>query len=82
MYGLVHDAIEKLIISLYGVEKWNEIKTKAQCPVDETTGSWTLTQIYGDQTTLDIVGAACGILELTVEQLVETLGGYFIVYAR
>jgi hypothetical protein len=82
MYGLIHDAIEKLIISLYGVEKWDEIKAKAQCPVDETTGSWTLTQIYEDKTTLDIVGAACGILGLTVEQLVETLGGYFIDYAR
>ena len=82
MYGLVHDAIEKLVISQFGLETWEEIKRKAACPVDEQTQSWNVTQLYADSVTLDIVGAAVAVLGLSVEQIVETLGQYFISYAR
>jgi transcription antitermination factor NusA-like protein len=76
MYGLVHDAIEKLVIAKFGVATWNEIKIKAMLGDNE------LSETYSDEKTLDIVGAAVGVLGLDVEVIVETLGGFFISYVR
>lgn len=76
MYGLVNKAVEDLVSKNFGVDKWEEIKSKAA--VKEA--SFTSMQSYPDHVTYDLVGAATEVLGLTAEQILEAFGEYWVLY--
>ena len=58
MYGLVNKAVEELVVSNFGEDKWELIKSKAGVDVDVFISN----ESYPDSMTYDLVGAASEVL--------------------
>ena len=54
MYGLVNKAIEDLVVSNFGEDKWEAIKAKAGVDVEVFVSN----EAYPDDITYNLVGAA------------------------
>lgn len=54
MYGIVNDAIHKLVVEKFGEAAWSNIKKNAGVTVD----SFVTTEFYPDSITYSLVGAA------------------------
>ena len=78
MLGWVNDCVEKLVISKFGREKWHAIKHKAGCNVEDD-GFFKL-DIYTDKSTLELLAAACEVLRMSNDDLLETVGSFFVHY--
>jgi hypothetical protein len=74
MYGLVNKAIEDLVISNFGEEKWELIRSKAGVEVDVFISN----QGYPDELTYDLVSAASEILGLPAEQILIAFGEHWV----
>jgi guanylate cyclase soluble subunit beta len=80
MFGWINDCTEKLIVSKFGLETWHEVKKKAGCLVED--GGFVRHEYYPDESTVQLVVAASGILGLTVDQVLEAFGTYFMEFTR
>ncbi len=77
MYGLVNKAIEEMVCTYYGESTWETIKQEA-----------TLTDIdyfvsmesYPDDVTHRLVRAACKVLNLSSEEILQAFGEYWVTY--
>lgn len=78
MLGLINDCAEQLVISKYGVDVWHAIKESAGCKIKDD--GFEQHGHYPDSATVDIVVAAAEALSVTVEDLLELLGRYFLEY--
>ncbi len=76
MYGLVNKAIEGLVVSEFGAQKWQQIKEKAGYH-EETFISMIS---YDDSITYNLVGAASEITNVSPENLLEAFGSYWVKY--
>ena len=76
MYGLVNKAIQDLVITQFGKEKWDEIKLKAN--IEEL--SFICMNPYPDKITYDLVGAASEVLGLSPDKILEAFGEYWTIY--
>lgn len=54
MHGVIFDCLERMILSKYGLEKWEEIKIKANCSVK--TGGWVRLEFYPDGLAVALFG--------------------------
>ncbi len=75
MYGLVNKAIEELVTTGYGEEKWEAIKTKAGVDVEVFISN----QGYSDEITYKLVGAASEVLGLTVREVLIAFGEHWVL---
>ena len=75
MYGLVNKAVEQLVKSNFGDERWQEIAKKAG--VDQ---SFIMMKPYPDQVTYDLVGAASEVLNTPADQILEAFGEHWIQF--
>ncbi|MFK8081731.1 MAG: heme NO-binding domain-containing protein [Granulosicoccus sp.] len=75
MYGLVNKAVEQLVKSQFGEDKWSEIATKAN-----VEHSFISMDTYSDQVTYDLVAAASEILEIPAVEILEAFGEHWIQY--
>jgi hypothetical protein len=80
MLGWINDCIEKLVVEKFDREVWHIVKQKAGCSVRD--GDFSKLEHYSDKSTLDLVAAASEVSGLTVDQILETFGGYFVHYVR
>ena len=80
MFGWINDCMEKLVISKYGIEKWHEIKSKAGCQVSDN--GFVRHQLYPDDSTVQLVVAASEILGLSVDEVLEAFGVFFMEFTR
>ena len=76
MYGMVNKAIQDLVSTNFGAEKWLEIKDKVGFEDDFFISM----KSYPDQLTYDLVGAASEVLNLDSSAVLEAFGEYWILY--
>ena len=78
MLGLINDCAEQLVITKFGLDAWHAIKEATACPVKdycfEQHGH------YPDSATVDIVVAASQALSVTVDDVLELFGQFFLQY--
>ena len=76
MYGLVNKAIEDLVCARFGEESWEAIRRKADIDIEV----FVCMDAYPDDVTYKLVGAASEVLGLSMEELLETFGEYWVSY--
>lgn len=76
MYGLVNAAIQELVCSQFGVDKWEAIKAKAGVEVDQ----FSRMQPYPEDMTYQLVGAASAVLGLPPDDVLKAFGEYWVLY--
>lgn len=79
MYGFVNYALELLVIHNFGEAVWEEIKKQAEVVMD---GQFLVRQIYEDELTYNIVGAATKVLQLPATAILELFGKTFFDYCQ
>ena len=75
MYGLVNKAVEDLVVSNFGEDKWELIKTKAGVEVDAFISN----EGYPDEVTYKLVGAAVEVLGLPAETILIAFGEHWVL---
>jgi len=80
MLGWIHDCMEKLVIEKFGIEAWHTIKEKSGCTVPD--GDFLKVDHYSDESTIAIVVAASEVSGLSVDQVLEAFGVYFVGYIK
>lgn len=76
MYGLVNKAVQDLIVTQFGDDKWEEIKKKADIGVE----SFISMNPYPDEVTYNLIRAASEVLGLPPDEILEAFGEYWTVY--
>ena len=76
MYGIVNKSIEELIVSGYGAEKWQSVRTKAGLSQQFIIS----TDPYDDADTYGLVGAASEVLGVSVSDLLFAFGEYWVLH--
>ena len=75
MYGLVNNAVEELVCSRFGEDKWLLIKEKAGVETEVFISS----QCYSDEITYKLVEAATEVLQLPVETVLGAFGEHWVL---
>jgi hypothetical protein len=75
MYGIVNKAIQDLITANFGADKWEEIKEKSEIDVDFFLSN----EPYDDDITYKLAGTASEVLGLTLGQVLNALGEWWIL---
>lgn len=75
MYGLVNKAIEDLVTSHYGEDRWHLIKQKAGVDIEVFISN----EGYSDEITYKLVGAASEVLGLTVREVLIAFGEHWVM---
>lgn len=75
MYGMVLRAIEDMVVTGYGEDVWDRVKTKAGVDEEVFIG----TEAYPDQQTYALVGAAAEVLHKPAAEILESFGVYWVV---
>jgi len=78
MLGWINDCTEKLVIEKFGVDAWHIVKQKAGCDVQD--GGFLKLDHYSDKSTIDLVTAASDVSGLSVDEVLEAFGAYFVPY--
>jgi len=78
MLGLINDCAEQLVITKFGIEAWHAIKKAAGCEVKDH--GFEQHGHYPDSATVDIVVAAAKALSVTVDDVLELFGEFFLQY--
>ncbi|ODN06498.1 Guanylate cyclase soluble subunit beta-1 [Orchesella cincta] len=73
-YGFVNYALELLVLRNFGEETWEAIKKEADVIMD---GQFLVRQIYEDEITYNIVGAAEKVLKIPASTILELFGKMF-----
>lgn len=75
MYGLVNKAVEDLVTTNFGIDKWEAIKEKAGIEEEAFISN----ESYPDSITYDLVGAASEVLETPAEQILIAFGEHWVL---
>lgn len=75
MYGLVNKAIEELVVTQFGEEKWEQIKKKAGVDVDVFVSN----EAYPDDMTYDLVSAASEVLGASASAILIAFGEHWVL---
>jgi hypothetical protein len=77
MYGLVNKAIQDMICKHHGEDTWEIIKQKAELEdIDFFIGM----DAYTDDITYRLVAAACDVLGMETEAILQAFGEYWVTY--
>ena len=69
-----------MVTSKFGEETWHQIKKKANCEVVD--GGFLRYKYYPDSDTVTLVIAASEVLGISVDEVLEAFGDYFIDYVQ
>ena len=75
MYGLVNKAIEELVVTHFGEDKWELIKKKAGVEVDVFVSN----EAYPDDMTYDLVSAASAVLGASASDILVAFGEHWVL---
>src|SRR4051812_39513698 len=76
MYGLVNLAVQELICSQFGAEKWQQV-----CEIAGTMGvSFNRMQSYPDEITYKLVDGVSKALGITSDQALCAFGEFWVLY--
>lgn len=76
MYGLVNAAVQELVVSAFGADKWEQIRVKAGIGVE----SFSRMEPYPDELTYKLVGAASEVLGLHTDDVMKAFGEFWVLY--
>ncbi len=74
MYGLVHTALQKMVVERFSRSTWDEIVEQSEVPVD----SFLTMRPYDDEITLALINSASTILNMSVDESLEAFGHYWL----
>jgi hypothetical protein len=77
MYGMINKAVQELVTTKFGEDKWREIHRKANV----TEPAFINMVKYPDEMTYRLVGAASEVLGAPPEAIMEAFGEYWTVYS-
>jgi hypothetical protein len=75
MYGIVNKAIEDLVTETFGPEQWDAVKEKSGVDVDYFLSN----EPYDDEITYKLAGAAAEVLGITVGQVLQAFGEWWVL---
>ncbi|MCH7402274.1 heme NO-binding domain-containing protein [Belliella kenyensis] len=75
MYGLVNKAIQDLITTNYGEDKWMKIKEKSKIDIDYFIS----TEPYDDSVTYQLAIAAAQELNISVDEVLYSFGEWWVL---
>lgn len=75
MYGMVTKAIGEMVCKEHGEAAWERIKSKAGVQIDAFVSN----DLYPDDMTYELVGAAAEELKLPVDQVLQAFGRHWIL---
>jgi hypothetical protein len=75
MYGIVNKAIEELVITNFGEEKWEAIKVKSDIDVDYFISN----EPYDDSITYKLAGAISEEMQMDIAEVLKALGEWWIL---
>src|ERR1700743_3651762 len=76
MYGLVNAAIQELVCSQFGADKWEAIKKKAGVDIEV----FNRMQPYPEEVTYNLVGAVSEVLGIPPDEVIKAFGEYWVLY--
>ena len=76
MYGLVNAAVQDLVTSSFGADKWEAIKKRAEIDVD----AFNRMAQYPDEVTFRLVRAASEVLDLPSDDVMGAFGEFWVLY--
>jgi hypothetical protein len=74
MYGLIHAAIQQLVVDRFGQEAWQQVMTQSKTPAD----AFMSTRSYDDSVTYGLVGAVAELAEVSTEECLELFGQFWL----
>ena len=75
MYGIVNKAIEELVTEKFGLDAWEAVKEKSGVDVDFFLSN----EPYDDALTYKLAGGASEVLGITVGQVLNAFGEWWIL---
>lgn len=75
MYGIVNKAIQDLITDKFGADEWEAVKEKSGVDVDFFLSN----EPYDDALTYRLAGAAAEVLGITLGQVLNEFGEYWVL---
>ena len=75
MYGMVNKALQSMVIEAYGEDAWERIRTRAGVDVEVFISN----EGYPDEVTFQLAGAASGVLEQPLDDLLRAFGSYWVL---
>ncbi len=75
MYGMVNKAVQELVVSNFGEDKWLAIKEKAGVEDDIFLSN----ESYPDKTTYDLVAAASEVLSVPASDVLVLFGEHWVL---
>lgn len=75
MYGLVNKAVEELVMTNFGEEKWLQVKAKAGV----TEEVFISNEVYPDEITYQLVGAASEVLGMAPGDVLHAFGEHWVL---
>jgi predicted hydrocarbon binding protein len=76
MYGLVNAAFRELVVSKYGLSKWEEIRQKIGIDADE----FAKMEPYPDELTYQMVSCGAEVMGIPSEELLSAFGELWVTY--
>jgi len=75
MYGIVNKAIQDLVTDNYGEDKWEAVKEKSGVDIDYFLSN----EPYDDDITYKLAGAAADVLGISVGQVLNAFGEWWVI---
>jgi hypothetical protein len=75
MYGIVNKAIQDLITENYGEEVWEKVRATSGVDIDFFLSN----EPYDDDITYKLAGAAASTLQISVDQVLQAFGEWWIL---
>jgi hypothetical protein len=75
MYGIVNKAIQDLVITNFGEDKWEAIKSQSGVDVDYFLSN----EPYDDAITYKLAGAAAAVLGISVGEVLNAFGEWWVL---
>nr|XP_037277810.1 soluble guanylate cyclase 88E-like isoform X1 [Rhipicephalus microplus] len=76
MYGLIFENLSQYVTSVYGAERWEEIRRRSR--IDLATFS--THEVYPDNFVHKLVSKACKVLKVSEREFLEGMGVYFVSF--
>ncbi|KAL1130144.1 hypothetical protein AAG570_013082 [Ranatra chinensis] len=78
-YGFVNYALELLVLKTFGEETWETIKKYADVNME---GQFLVRQLYEDEITYNLIGAAVQVLKIPADAILELFGKMFFEFCQ
>ena len=74
MYGLIHAAIQQMVVERFGQDAWLQVMTNSNTSPD----AFMSTRSYDDSVTYGLVGAVAQLAEISTEECLEQFGQFWL----